>query len=82
MEIIDELEKCKRGMYSGSIGYISPNLDFDLNVVIRSLQYNSKKQYLSFQVGSAITIDSDAQAEYEECLLKGSAMMNLFSGAN
>jgi para-aminobenzoate synthetase component 1 len=78
MEIIENLEQTRRGMYSGSIGYINPAGDFDLNVVIRSLQYNSANQYLNFEVGSAITIDSDPESEYNECLLKGETMMQIF----
>jgi para-aminobenzoate synthetase component 1 len=80
MEIIEQLEQTQRGMYSGSIGYINPEGDFDLNVVIRSLQYHKKKGYLSFEVGSAITIDSDPESEYNECLLKGELMMQIFNG--
>lgn len=75
MQTIEELEKSKRGLYSGSIGYIQPNGDFDFNVVIRSILYNAEKNTVSFQVGSAITFDSDAEKEYEECLLKAEAMM-------
>lgn len=80
MEIIEQLEQTQRGMYSGSIGYINPEGDFDLNVVIRSLQYNKLNQYLNFEVGSAITIDSDPESEYNECLLKGELMMQIFNG--
>ena len=74
MKIIDELEETKRGLYSGAIGYFSPNGDFDFNVVIRSILYNQEKKYLSFSVGSAITALSDPEKEYEECLLKAKAM--------
>jgi len=70
MELIEEKENFKRGIYSGSVGYISPNGDFDFNVVIRSLTYNKRNKYLSCAVGSAITIGSDADKEYEECMLK------------
>ncbi len=80
MEIIDELEKTKRGLYSGSVGYFSPNNNFDFNVVIRSLLYNSQKKYLSFQVGSAITIKSDNEKEYNECLTKSEAMLLATNG--
>ncbi|MEQ8474858.1 anthranilate synthase component I family protein [Fulvivirga sp.] len=78
MELIEKYEVSKRGIYSGSVGYFSPNGDFDFNVVIRSLIYNSSTKNLSFQVGGAITYDSDANAEYEECLLKASAISSLF----
>ena len=74
MKIIEELEETKRGLYSGAIGYFSPNGDFDFNVVIRSILYNQEKKYLSFSVGSAITALSDPEKEYEECLLKAKAM--------
>ena len=74
MQIIEETEKTKRGLYSGSVGYISPDDDFDFNVIIRSILYNRKEKYLSFTVGSAITIGSTAENEYEECLLKAAAM--------
>lgn len=70
MELIEEYENFKRGLYSGTIGYISPNGNFDLNVVIRTLLYNKAKKYLSCSVGGAITINSDANQEYEECLVK------------
>lgn len=75
MRIIEEFERNKRGIYSGSIGYISPQGDLDLNVVIRSILYNKKLQQLSLQVGSAITYQSDPQKEYEECLLKAEALL-------
>lgn len=74
MKIIEELEETKRGLYSGAIGYFSPNGDFDFNVVIRSILYNQEIKYLSFSVGSAITALSDPEKEYEECLLKAKAM--------
>lgn len=74
MKLIEEYESTKRGLYSGAVGYISPNGDFDFNVVIRSILYNSENKYLSFMVGSAITDKSQAESEYEECLLKAKAM--------
>ncbi len=70
LELIEIYEQTKRGLYSGAIGFITPQRDFDFNVVIRSILYNSSNRYLSFQAGSAITYYSDAAAEYEECLLK------------
>lgn len=70
MELIEEYESFKRGLYSGTIGYIAPNGDFDLNVVIRTLLYNSKKKYLSCSVGSAITIESEPEMEFKECQTK------------
>jgi para-aminobenzoate synthetase component 1 len=76
MELIEEHEDFKRGLYSGSIGYISPNGDFDFNVVIRSLLYNRSAKYLSCSVGSAITINSDPEKEYEECRIKVQRILN------
>ncbi len=74
MEIIENLEETKRGLYSGAIGYFTPAGDFDFNVVIRSILYNQENKYISFSVGSAITSLSDPEKEYEECLLKAKAM--------
>ena len=74
MELIDEYETSARGIFSGSVGYIAGNGDFDFNVVIRSIMYNSKEQYLSYQVGSGITFYSDPEKEWEECLLKAKAI--------
>ncbi|ATA93144.1 aminodeoxychorismate synthase component I [Capnocytophaga canimorsus] len=74
MQIIENLEATKRGAYSGAIGYFTANNDFDFNVVIRSILYNSENKYLSFSVGSAITAQSVPQKEYEECLVKANAM--------
>jgi para-aminobenzoate synthetase component 1 len=74
MKIIENLEETKRGLYSGTVGYFSPNGDFDFNVVIRSILYNEEKKYISFSVGSAITAKSIPEKEYEECLLKAKAM--------
>jgi para-aminobenzoate synthetase component I len=74
MELAEQYEYTKRGLFSGSIGYIRPDGDFDFNVVIRSILYNSSSSYLSIQAGGAITFYSDAEKEYEECLLKMEAM--------
>jgi para-aminobenzoate synthetase component 1 len=75
MQLIETFENTKRGLYSGAIGYLAPNGDFDFNVVIRSIQYNQKTGYLNFMVGSAITFDAIPEKEYEECLLKAKAML-------
>ena len=77
MELIERYEQTKRGLFSGAIGYIKPDGDFDFNVVIRSMLYNASARYLSFQTGSAITFYSDAEKEYEECLMKAAAMMQV-----
>lgn len=77
MQLIEHYERTRRGLYSGSIGYVLPSGDFDFNVVIRSLQYRQETGYLSFQVGSAITYDSVPEREYEECLLKAQAILDV-----
>jgi para-aminobenzoate synthetase component I len=77
MQLIEHYERTRRGLYSGSIGYIQPDGSFDFNVVIRSLQYRQDTGYLSFQVGSAITYDSVPEQEYQECLLKARAMLEV-----
>lgn len=74
MKIIENLEETKRGLYSGAVGYFTPDGDFDFNVVIRSILYNQENKYVSFSVGSAITSLSIPGKEYEECLLKAKAM--------
>lgn len=74
MQIIEDLEDTKRGLYSGAVGYFTPENDFDFNVVIRSILYNASKQYISYSVGSAITAKSSPLKEYEECLVKAKAM--------
>mgnify|MGYP005992072895 FL=1 len=74
MKIIEELEETKRGLYSGTVGYFTPDGDFDFNVVIRSILYNEEKKYVSYSVGGAITAKSIPEKEYEECLLKAKAM--------
>lgn len=82
MKIIEELEETKRGLYSGAVGYFTPNGDFDFNVVIRSILYNEDKKYISFSVGSAITAKSTPEKEYEECLLKAKAMKYVLLHSN
>ena len=74
MKIIEELEETKRGLYSGAVGYFTPEGDFDFNVIIRSILYNATRQYISYSVGGAITAKSDPLKEYEECLVKAKAM--------
>jgi para-aminobenzoate synthetase component 1 len=79
MQLIDDYELYNRGPYSGALGYVEANGDFDLNVLIRSIFYDEQKRYLSFSVGSAITALCDPEEEYEECLLKAKAMMDVLS---
>jgi para-aminobenzoate synthetase component I len=80
MQLIEEFEDFKRGLFSGSVGYIKPNGDFDFNVIIRSILYDDAKQLVSCPVGSAITIQSDPEKEYEECMLKVNAMLSVLNG--
>jgi para-aminobenzoate synthetase component I len=77
MRLMEQYERTKRGVYSGAIGYFGPDGDFDFNVVIRTILYNAANQYLSFQVGSAITHNADPEKEYEECLLKAKAIFEV-----
>lgn len=80
MQLIEKYEKTKRGIYSGTVGYITPEKDFDFNVVIRSIMYNQTNKYVSYQVGSAITFESNPESEYEECLVKAAAITKILSG--
>jgi para-aminobenzoate synthetase component 1 len=80
MQLTEQYEQTKRGIYSGAAGYFAPNGDFDFNVVIRSLIYNHTSQYLSYHVGGAITWDSVPEQEYEECLLKATAIEEILKG--
>lgn len=80
MQLIEQYERTRRGLFSGSVGYITPDGDFDFNVVIRSIFYNAATAYLSYQVGSGITFYSDPQGEYEECLLKAAAIRRVLAG--
>ena len=77
MELIEQYEQTRRGLFSGSIGHVNPAGDFDFNVVIRSILYNADNKYLSFQTGGAITFYSDAEEEYNETLLKAQAIKNV-----
>ncbi len=79
LKIIEKLEETKRGLYSGTVGYFTPNEDFDFNVIIRSILYNEEKKYISYSVGGAITAKSTSEKEYEECLLKAKAMKFVLS---
>ena len=79
MKIIETLEDACRGVYSGSVGYFTPNGDFDFNVVIRSILYNGDLHYVSFSVGGAITAKSIPESEYQECLLKAKAMRQVLA---
>lgn len=78
MQLIDHYEDTRRGLFSGAVGYITPDGDFDFNVVIRSLFVDTQTQRLNLQVGSAITSDAISTAEYAECMLKAKAIFSLF----
>lgn len=80
MQLIEQYERTRRGVYSGAIGYITPEGDFDFNVVIRSILYNSHQKYVSFQVGGAIIAESDAEKEYAECQIKAANMWRVLAG--
>ncbi len=79
MQLIDKHEAGARGLFSGSVGYITPEGDFDFNVVIRSIFYNEDTKRLWYWAGSAITAKADAEQEYEECLLKLEAIRQVLS---
>ncbi len=79
MEFIENFEDFKRGIFSGSVGYITPQADFDFNVVIRTILYNLANNYLSISVGGAITIKSDAREEYNECLIKSQPLFDVLN---
>ena len=79
MELIKKYEHSPRGLFSGSIGYITPGGDFDFNVVIRSLMYDETKKIISFKAGGGITFNSDAEKEYEESMLKVEAIIQILT---
>ena len=76
LELIKKYETHRRTLFSGSIGYMNAEA-FDFNVVIRSLFYDRHKKVLNYQVGSAITYDSDPEKEYAECQLKAQAIIDI-----
>ncbi len=77
MEIIDELEPVKRGVYTGAIGYISFHETMDLNMAIRTMIIKNKNVY--FHVGGGIVSDSDPEKEYEETMHKARALIQSLS---
>lgn len=77
MQIIEDCEHTRRGIYSGAVGYMKPNGDFDFNVVIRSLIYNKSDRYLSIITGGAITSLSVGENEYDETMLKAEALIKV-----
>jgi len=82
MQIIEKLEAFKRGLYSGAVGYFTPDNNFDFNVVIRSILFNETNKYVSYAVGSALTAKASPELEYEECLLKAKAMREVLENSN
>lgn len=76
MQIIRELEQDARELYCGSIACFDPNGDFQMNVAIRTLELNENNQF-QMGIGSGITIDSDAENEWQECLVKASFVTSL-----
>jgi para-aminobenzoate synthetase component 1 len=82
MKLIDGFEQSGRGLYSGSVGYVTPDKNFDFNVVIRSILFNESKKYVSFHVGSAITANCEPDLEYDECLLKAKALLQALNCTN
>lgn len=81
MKLIEQYETKKRGIYSGALGYVTPDADFDFNVVIRSLALNTAARYLSYQAGGAITYDSDPEMEWKEIGIKANILNYLSSGS-
>lgn len=79
MQIIEELEPHRRGIYCGSIGYIDFNGNMDTNIAIRTLTFKNQKIY--FYAGGGLVWDSDAQEEYQETFDKAAAMFKLFDQA-
>ena len=79
MELIEYFEEFQRGFFSGAVGYITPEADFDFNVVIRTILYNLANNYLSIGVGGAITIKSNPIQEYEECLIKAKPIFDILN---
>ena len=77
MQIIEELEPHRRGVYCGAIGYLGYNGDMDTNIAIRTLVWS--KDSLRFWAGGGIVADSDADSEYQECLDKAAAVINLLA---
>ena len=76
MELIEKFENFKRGIFSGTVGYIDPKQRFDFNVIIRSIIYDSLNKKISVPVGGAITAKSNPKQEYDECMIKSEAMFN------
>ncbi len=79
MQLVDELEDMRRGLFSGTLGLVAPNGDTDLNVVIRTLTFDASTGAASLITGSAITAASDPEQEWAECELKARSVLNAWS---
>lgn len=79
MQLIDTVENFERKNYSGAMGIIDEKEDYTLSVIIRSIFYNQKTKKLSIAVGGAITYLSEPEQEYEECLLKAKALLQVLN---
>ncbi len=77
MKLIDHYEKTGRGLYAGCMGYMAPDREYDFNVVIRTVQYDAVQHIVLYNVGGAVTYDSNPQGEYEETLLKAQALQTV-----
>ena len=80
LEILAELEPEPRGIYTGAVGYVAPGGDAQFNVAIRTAVVDEVQERVSFGVGSGIVWDSSADAEYDECLLKGAVLRRSMPG--
>ena len=80
MEIIDELEPCRRGLYAGAVGYFSFSGNMDFCITIRTMLVRNGRVHL--QVGAGIVADSIPQSEYEETVAKGEALVRALEMAN
>ena len=79
MQLIERYEQSGRGLFSGTVGYITPGGDMDFNVIIRSLFYDETARRISYQTGGAITWDSIPEQEWEEMRLKAWALERIFA---
>jgi para-aminobenzoate synthetase component 1 len=79
MEIIEELEPYRRGVYCGSVGYLSTDGSMDTNIAIRTLVYHRERMYC--WAGGGIVSDSKLEEEYQESLDKAAAMLEVFTDA-
>ena len=81
MELIERYEDTRRGLFSGAVGYMDPEGDFDFNVVIRSIMYHAGARRACVQAGGAIVADSDPEREYQESLVKADALLSLLGSS-